>query len=266
VIPVYNRPSGLRRAVLSALEQQPIPQVIVVDDGSDDGTIDAIADLQPHAQVVRSSERVGPSAARNLGAGAATGEWLLFLDSDDVLLPGATMEFERLTDVGDVRLAMAMATFEDEEDGPRFSGLAGSFVVRHADFHRIGGYDEELRYGENADLLERLVGCAPAYGPEVAQSTTLVSTVTRQIDPGLHDVNRLNAVAHLTAAQPDYMERSAVARTHGIGTVTAARLGHRKEATRHAVLACKAEPWRPRHYAPLAATVLWPIGRRRWSR
>ncbi len=92
VIPVYNRAAMLRDAVGSVLAQtwRPI-EIIVVDDGSTDGdTLFAARELESaHPGVVHvvSQPNAGPGVARQTGVEAATGEFIQFLDSDDVLLP-----------------------------------------------------------------------------------------------------------------------------------------------------------------------------------
>jgi hypothetical protein len=93
VIPVHNRPALLRRAVASALAQDwPRLAVIVVDDGSDDETPATIASLlaqhPDRLRAVRRAERGGPGAAREAGRRLLRGEFVQYLDSDDVLGPG----------------------------------------------------------------------------------------------------------------------------------------------------------------------------------
>ena len=90
VIPVWNRRRLVGEAIDSALGQRPGEvEVIVVDDASTDGTADEVARRYgSRVRLLRMSRRGGPARARNAGAGAATGELLGFLDSDDVWLPG----------------------------------------------------------------------------------------------------------------------------------------------------------------------------------
>ena len=92
VIPAFQAEETIARAVESALA---IPsdavEVIVVDDGSTDGTSSAIAPIVGRDKrlcLIRQGN-LGRSAARNRGVSEASGEWLMFLDSDDCLLPGA---------------------------------------------------------------------------------------------------------------------------------------------------------------------------------
>lgn len=88
VIPTHNRSALVTEAVRSALAQEGVPfEVIVVDDGSTDRTREALAGFGPAIRCVLRS-RGGVSAARNAGIRAARGEWLAFLDSDDLWLPG----------------------------------------------------------------------------------------------------------------------------------------------------------------------------------
>ena len=87
VIPAYNRPAMVERAVRSALGQRPRPpaEVLVVDDCSTDDT--AAAASAAGATVIRHDVNRGGAAARNTAIRAAGHDWIAFLDSDDELLP-----------------------------------------------------------------------------------------------------------------------------------------------------------------------------------
>jgi glycosyltransferase involved in cell wall biosynthesis len=86
VVPAYNAAATIVPALRSALAQsRPPDEVIVVDDGSQDGTADLIERELPDVKVLRQTN-AGPSAARNTAAQAAQGDWLAFLDADDVWL------------------------------------------------------------------------------------------------------------------------------------------------------------------------------------
>lgn len=87
IVPAYNAAQTIPAALRSALTQDLAPhEVIVVDDGSKDGTADLVARDFPDVRLVR-QENAGPSAARNAAAALAEGEWLAFLDADDLWLP-----------------------------------------------------------------------------------------------------------------------------------------------------------------------------------
>ena len=87
VIPSHNRRHTLDRALLSIREQSsPVDEVILVDDGSTDGSHKMVAERFPWVTIIRQSNR-GVSAARNRGIEAASGDWIALLDSDDSWLP-----------------------------------------------------------------------------------------------------------------------------------------------------------------------------------
>jgi glycosyltransferase involved in cell wall biosynthesis len=92
IIPAYNRERFIDRAVKSALNQTYNDfEIVVVDDGSTDGTYDklaALADTDKRIRCLRHKSRHGAQKARNTGIGAAHGKWIAFLDSDDEWLPG----------------------------------------------------------------------------------------------------------------------------------------------------------------------------------
>jgi glycosyltransferase involved in cell wall biosynthesis len=91
IIPVLNRPTFLREAVASVLAQTYRPiEIIIVDDGSTDSTPAVIAELRAkYADLVRVADGLGsgPGGAREAGRRLATGEFIQYLDSDDLLSP-----------------------------------------------------------------------------------------------------------------------------------------------------------------------------------
>lgn len=87
IIPVYNRPDTIIRAIDSVLKQTQQPaEVIVVDDGSTDDTANIVRHRYPEIVLLTQSQR-GVSAARNRGIAYASGRWIALLDSDDEWLP-----------------------------------------------------------------------------------------------------------------------------------------------------------------------------------
>lgn len=96
LVPTYNRKELLRQTVDSVLSQTfPSHEVIVIDDGSTDGTL---ADLESYGDKIRviSQTNQGPEAARRQAARIAKGEYLVLLDSDDILMPWALETYDRL--------------------------------------------------------------------------------------------------------------------------------------------------------------------------
>lgn len=91
IVPVFNRPRQLREAVASVLAQDYRPiEVLIVDDGSTDETVAAADRLAQEHDAVRAIHQSngGPGRAREAGRQEARGEFIQYLDSDDLLLPG----------------------------------------------------------------------------------------------------------------------------------------------------------------------------------
>ncbi len=202
VIPVKNGARFIAEAIASALGQAHVQRVIVVDDGSSDGSADIAARIGDERVTVIQGDRRGVSAARNLGFAEverlmpveqSEHSWVIFLDADDRLVAGAT---DRL--LAGVR-ADCVAVYGDYDridvTGRRIgrrgllrqrrkpSGeilrdlLAGNFIVnggvmliRHTQFMRAAGFDETLRYCEDWHFFCRLA----AQGPIVWRPRTKV--------------------------------------------------------------------------------------------
>lgn len=107
IIPCYRAAATLRRAVDSALTGAPTDlEVLLVDDGSPDDTgalCDKLAAADPRVRALHRANG-GAGAARNTGLDAAHGDWVLFLDADDALLPGLWAALDALTTDADMIL------------------------------------------------------------------------------------------------------------------------------------------------------------------
>jgi glycosyltransferase involved in cell wall biosynthesis len=187
VIPTYNRSSQVCRAIDSVLAQTVrVEEIIVVDDGSTDGTADAVRDRYGCRVVLLEQENAGAAAARNRGIREARGEWIAFLDSDDVWMPTKIeRQFEALAALGgefgvcftdcvfdgDPQMKLTAFYLAGLEDPPLLGALeepakfvlAGrepfwtqSLLVRHALLQAPDGFDDALVIREDTDLLFRL--------------------------------------------------------------------------------------------------------------
>ncbi|NJL31725.1 MAG: glycosyltransferase family 2 protein [Phycisphaerales bacterium] len=91
IIPAYNRATLIGATLDSVLAQTcPVSQVLVVDDGSTDNTTDVVRDYEKRSQgLIRliPQSNAGPSVARNHGLSLCTGDFVAFLDADDLWLP-----------------------------------------------------------------------------------------------------------------------------------------------------------------------------------
>lgn len=193
IVPLFNKWNTVARAIESALQQDEVcVEVIVVDDGSTDGSDAVVREFGDRVRLVCQSN-AGPSAARNHGARLATADLLVFLDADDELLPGCLAAHARARrEAPDVRLSiasfriMADDTVESEEHidirpahtrGMNDFALVSDFDVAVVTniaaaaicidkslFNQLGGFDENLRCWEISDFMYRaaLAACTMA--------------------------------------------------------------------------------------------------------
>ena len=104
IIPLYNKEPIIERSLQSVLSQDYDDfEVVVVNDGSTDRSADIVRSINdPRIRLIE-QENGGPSKARNTGVKNAKGEWILFLDADDEMLPGAleffSKKIQKYTDV-----------------------------------------------------------------------------------------------------------------------------------------------------------------------
>jgi glycosyltransferase involved in cell wall biosynthesis len=179
VIPTYNRAHLLCEAIESVLAQSYTGfELIVVDDGSTDNTEEVVRSIaDPRVKYVKQANG-GPSVARNTGVRTATGEFVAFLDSDDLWLPG--------------KMAAQMAIVEDDPTVGLVYGLyyhtknggerklqgecypvgsrplpegpnihLSTSMIQRSWIERIGGFDEKLSWSDDLELMWRLsmAGC-----------------------------------------------------------------------------------------------------------
>ncbi|HVW74281.1 MAG TPA: glycosyltransferase family 2 protein [Rhizomicrobium sp.] len=139
VIPHYNRPQQLRRAISSVLRcGQACVEIIVVDDGSDQIDAEALRFEDPRIQVIRHGARRGGSAARNTGIDAARAPVIAFLDCDDEWLPGKLARQARLV---------------ADRGNPRAYLCLGNVVHRRHDRLTIANRADDLVIGDVAECL-----------------------------------------------------------------------------------------------------------------
>ena len=97
VIPLWNKRHTVAFSVASALRQSYGElELIIVDDGSTDGSREALGGFSDPRIRLIGQPRLGPGGARNTGIRAARGDWIAFLDADDVWLPNHLAELDRI--------------------------------------------------------------------------------------------------------------------------------------------------------------------------
>jgi hypothetical protein len=174
VIPTYQRRSVVLGSVESVLAQDHTPdEIIVVDDGSTDGTADALSGEFGRRISVLRQENLGPSAARNAGVTMASSAVIAFLDSDNTWLPHHLTMIRALFDqYPDAVLVSTQRDYRFGTEDPgcaRFDYLAedlllsmagvgflSSVAVQRNVLLDVGGFGENMRHGEDNELFLRL--------------------------------------------------------------------------------------------------------------
>jgi GT2 family glycosyltransferase len=231
VIPTMNKLEQLRLTLAALL----LPdadidtpwEVVVVDDGSVDGTAEFLRDLvaghrssSPALHVVAPGVNLGRARARNLGARNASGNWILFLDDDIVIPPGLVGAHYKLLKNNPGCGTIGYAITEPSlVDGPHFHYLdsrgtarlgpgpapARFFVTQNAavpreEFLSVGGFDEAFSaYGfedmEVAFRLEDLAGirffAVPEPVPRHVHHHTLTEYLEKKVECGRHSLIRM---------------------------------------------------------------------------
>jgi glycosyltransferase involved in cell wall biosynthesis len=281
VIPSHNASDTLPstiEALLRDQEQAGIPlEVVVVDDGSDDGTSGVIRSFE-QLMFVR-TEHMGPGGARNAGAEHATGDVLVFLDSDDQPLAGWVAQIAAAFDdvsvgfatwpaaVTDPRWNKTLTWFPDRHGPDGVLALAGCFGLRRSVFDDIGGYDPALRIGENSDLCQRAVARCNELGLSARRLTEVTIDITFGKPAAHYDLHRLEAMEYLLDRDAADLcrDRERRSTTHAIAAVNAARCEQWARARRHAWRSFTAQPLDVRAFSRVLGTCAPPLGRRLWS-
>lgn len=185
VVPCFNAERYVAATLLAVLAQAGAElEVIVVDDGSTDGSAALVEREFPQVRLIRRAN-AGVAAARNAGIAAATADWIAFCDADDIWLPGKlAAQFEAMAAAADCRMSYtawavwtsdAPAPDADElarltDDAREWSGASGwlypellldcvvwtsTVLIRRDVLDEVGVFDTSLRIGEDYDLWLR---------------------------------------------------------------------------------------------------------------
>ncbi len=181
IIPTYNRCAMLREAVESVLSQTFRElELIVVDDGSGDGTAELLAGYGNSITTLRTA-RHGVSAARNIGALRATGRWLAFLDSDDIWLPEKlerqleahnNQQEKKFSHTDEIWMRRGRRVNPMKKHGKRGGRIfqwclplcrisPSSAMIDAKLFRRLGGFDTRYRVCEDYEFWLRLTAREP---------------------------------------------------------------------------------------------------------
>jgi glycosyltransferase involved in cell wall biosynthesis len=189
IIPVFNGEQHLADAIGSGRAQDYEPkEILVIDDGSTDRTAKiaaSFADVRYQRQ-----ERSGAGAARNAGVDLAQGDFLAFLDADDVWLPNKLSRQMRVFQNNDVEAVFTHATqFRDEaqETQARPGYFPGTMLIRRAAFLRVGYFATDRAVRETFEWQARALEAGLRYQllPDVLYRRRIHSSNRGIVEPNL---------------------------------------------------------------------------------
>jgi glycosyltransferase involved in cell wall biosynthesis len=268
VIPVFNGERTIMRAVESVLHQSYRHiHLIVVDDGSTDGTLEVLHGVDDPRMDVVARSHAGVSATRNAGIAAGTGDFVVFLDADDDsdarwldVLVGLADDAVlvgcggRVVEEGRPVGVVVPARGDDGHLWPVF--LAGLFMVRRDVLQRTGGYDEGLARSENTELGLRLTDDVLSRGG-IAQVTDEVLVTIRRLREQSAKYSpqvRQSAAEALLAKYPQWstQEPRTAGTYRAIAGYAALRGGDVRAARQHLGEAVRLYPTRLKYWVLLA--------------
>lgn len=184
IVPAYGHGAYIVASIESVLAQEPPPlEVIVINDSSPDDTAERLAPLIEAGRITyRLQVNAGMAAARNTGAAMARGDYLYFLDDDDLMCRGAlrwmVRELETHPDasmvLGDMVIFDREPPVLDSVGAPAHEvdpvpfvifnqlGCPGQVLIRRAAFEAAGGFDPAIWGADDWDLWLRLLDASPA--------------------------------------------------------------------------------------------------------
>ena len=268
VIPTFNRAPTLPRALESVLSQQADGlEVIVVDDGSTDDTIDYLNSIDDPCLVVITQQNRGVCAARNAGVRATEAEFVTFLDSDDEALPGWVgqwLEFAaRRVDFASCAVVQRKHNGTEVIVPPEASGaeygflrvmmLAGAYSLRRSLLLEIGGFREGLSFSENTELGFRL-GARMLERPFSNEATDDPLVAVHQSQRTYDPAERFDSAVSLLEHDYEHLKRNPelLSTYFAIAGVAASKLGNRSVAVSYLWSAIRNHPTTWVNYARLA--------------
>lgn len=173
IIPVYNGEKFVENAIQSVQDQTLTPdEIIIVDDGSTDQTAQVLTRISHRSPIpvrLAYQENRGPAAARNHGLQLAVGEFICFLDADDLWPPDRIMDhlkiFSSIPETEMVVGTTRMSHFSPPPYGvdiplipvPMIQHQLGAITCRRQVFDRIGYFNPALLRGEDSEWLDRIM-------------------------------------------------------------------------------------------------------------
>ena len=185
IIPLYNKGDYIVNTVQSVLQQSFSDfELIVVNDGSTDNGPELLKEIEDARLTLINKENGGVSSARNLGIAKASGEWITFMDADDIMYPFALETYENVIQNHPNYDVIVAATDQSQKKYPSTNEIriiedydyenAASYAkhgfslvntdcicIRRTLLDKVGYFNEEYTHGEDQDLWKRLSEASP---------------------------------------------------------------------------------------------------------
>jgi glycosyltransferase involved in cell wall biosynthesis len=179
IITCHNQKKYIADTINSALSQPAPKEVIVVDDASTDGSLQLLRQFGDQIRLISLEKNQGPNEARNAGAAVAEGNYFVFLDGDDLLLPWALEVYSRIVSSKNPKIILGrLLFFEGRVPAPEFGsfgsglqvvgypilirkdrtyrGSASAIVIERNVFGAVGGWTREFFPSDIDDLVVKL--------------------------------------------------------------------------------------------------------------
>lgn len=272
IIPTFNRAQELSKAIVSIINQSSDNwNLIIVDDGSTDNTKDKI---QKHLITDKIKyvyqQHSGVSVARNHGIKLTSSDYIIFLDSDDELYPDLIRDLTRLDykkydvifwevkkNFGESTSIWKPRKLEKIYNGIRGSFLSGSVCYRKEILETAGGFDPNIKFGENFEMGMRIAQL-PELKTIILPSVYLEYKINLGCRPNSEPNSKLESLQYLLkkhqkAYSEDPLSHSRL--LYQIGYLNE-RLGKRDEAYKFFKLAWKKRPY---YFKPLLKILLYQL-------
>lgn len=164
IIPTLNRPDQLLSLIKRMQDVMKQEELIIVDDSLKSFEPQILGFKDFPIKYIHRGEKLGVSSARNIGAQAASGDYLIFFDDDDDFTASWLSDFRNSLSSNpdlvqcDMRIIHSNGKEESVSAKKRNYPVVipGAWMIKKSLFHEIGGFDERLKFAENTELFFRL--------------------------------------------------------------------------------------------------------------
>ena len=218
IIPLYNKEYFIKKTLLNVLNQTFLDfEIILVNDGSTDGSLDIVNSFDNERITLYTTENKGVSHARNYGVSKSTSDLIAFLDADDLWesnhLENLYSLYTSFPNCGLYATAYYKRFFNGKKMNARFNGVSSdhfgviddyflastmdsiawtsAVLIPKKTFREIGGFDEEMRSGQDTDLWVRIALKDPVAFSTLASSNKIILDPQHHLSYSSNRVDRI---------------------------------------------------------------------------